>query len=267
MISVLSLLIILVVSILVTKIATVALIHTGLSHESARFQARSAFTGVGFTTTEAERVVSHPVRRRIMMVLMLLGNAGIVSVISSLILAFIEEGNGDFSFAARFAAILGGIAILWLLAASSVVNRWLSRMIGWALNRWSRLETRDYASLLHLSDEYEVQEIEVKSSDWMAGRCLKELQLTEEGALVLGIQRKDGRYVGAPTPDTRIKPEDVLIIYGREDTLHDLDERHAGFEGEEMHRQAVAKQHERISEQEKEERQAEEKERIEKKED
>jgi len=33
---------------------------TGLSRESARFQARSALTGGGFTTTESEAVVRHP---------------------------------------------------------------------------------------------------------------------------------------------------------------------------------------------------------------
>ena len=48
------------VSLLVTRVAAIALSVTGLSRESARFQARSAFTGVGFTTSEAESVVNHP---------------------------------------------------------------------------------------------------------------------------------------------------------------------------------------------------------------
>ena len=73
-----TLLIIVMLSLLITRIASEALTHTGLSRESARFQARSAFSGVGFTTSESEQVVNHPVRRRILMVLMMLGNAGIV---------------------------------------------------------------------------------------------------------------------------------------------------------------------------------------------
>lgn len=77
MISIVTLLIVLTLSILLTRIATVALTHTGLSRESAKFQARSAFTGVGFTTSESEKVVNHPIRRRILLMLMLLGNAGI----------------------------------------------------------------------------------------------------------------------------------------------------------------------------------------------
>ena len=62
MLAVVSLLLIITLSLLMTRIASVALVHTGLSREVARFQARSAFSGVGFTTSEAESVVAHPVR-------------------------------------------------------------------------------------------------------------------------------------------------------------------------------------------------------------
>lgn len=83
MAAIVSVLVILALSILVTRIATVALTHTGLSREAAAFQARSAFTGVGYTTTEAESTVTHPVRRRIIAALMLLGNLGIITSMSS----------------------------------------------------------------------------------------------------------------------------------------------------------------------------------------
>ena len=63
MISIVTLLLVLTLSILLVRIATVALTHTGLSRESAKFQARSAFTDVGFTTSESEKVVNHPIRR------------------------------------------------------------------------------------------------------------------------------------------------------------------------------------------------------------
>jgi Trk-type K+ transport system membrane component len=79
---------ILVFSILINRVASIALMHTGLSRESSRFQARSAFTGVGFTTSESEKVVNHPVRRRILLILMILGNAGIVTGVASLIIVF-----------------------------------------------------------------------------------------------------------------------------------------------------------------------------------
>ncbi len=61
-----ALLTVLFLSLLITRLATTALTLTGLSCEMARFQARSAFTGTGFTTSESEAIVNHPVRRRIL---------------------------------------------------------------------------------------------------------------------------------------------------------------------------------------------------------
>jgi len=110
MAALLSFLIVLVISILVTKIATLALVHTGLSDQTARFQARSAFSGVGFTTSEAEQVVNHPVRRKVLMALMLLGNAGMVSAVSSLILTFVNLGQGAVYWYWRDIIIAGGVA-------------------------------------------------------------------------------------------------------------------------------------------------------------
>ncbi|MFT7642064.1 MAG: Trk-type K+ transport system membrane component, partial [Pirellulaceae bacterium] len=81
MIPIISLLATLVFSILTTRIATMALMLTGLSREVARFQARSAFTGVGYTSAETESVVEHPVRRQIVYWLMLTGNIGIATVV------------------------------------------------------------------------------------------------------------------------------------------------------------------------------------------
>jgi Trk-type K+ transport system membrane component len=68
-------------SLLIVRAASVALVLTGLDQRRAWFQALSAFTGTGFTTREAESVVNHMARRRIISALMLLGNAGIVTVI------------------------------------------------------------------------------------------------------------------------------------------------------------------------------------------
>ena len=83
MVAILTLLVTLTATLVITRIATVALMVTGLSREAARFQARSALTGVGFTTLESEKVTNHPVRRHIIMILMLTGNVGIVTVLAT----------------------------------------------------------------------------------------------------------------------------------------------------------------------------------------
>ncbi|MFD2433533.1 hypothetical protein ACFSO9_08245 [Mesonia maritima] len=54
MIAAISLFVIITISALITKVAAIALMHTGLSTEAAKFQARSVYTGTGFTTQESE---------------------------------------------------------------------------------------------------------------------------------------------------------------------------------------------------------------------
>ncbi len=243
MIAIISLLIIVSVSILITRIASIALTHTGLSRETARFQARSAFTGVGFTTTEAETMVNHPVRRRIIMLLMLLGNAGIVTAMSSLILTFVHEG-GETPLVVKVVLLLSGLACLWTLSMSQFVDRHLSRLIDWALKRYTNLDVKDYASLMHLVGEYRVVEMVVQDKDWVANKTLADTELRDEGIVVLGIKRPDETYLGAPKGEAEIVPGDTLILYGRVSILEKLDQRRKSPEGDREHQMAVGEQQE-----------------------
>lgn len=207
MLALAGLLTVVVLSLVITRVATVALVLTGLSRESARFQARSALSGVGFTTTEAESVVNHPVRRRVVMTLMLLGGAGTVTVLGALVLSF---ANADASQrTTRVVVMLVGLCGIWLLARSAWVERRLSKLIARGLDRWTDLAARDYAALLHLSHDYTVSEMAVTPDHEVAGRTLGELRLRDEGIIVLGITRADGTYLGAPRFDTDIRPQDT----------------------------------------------------------
>jgi MFS family permease len=241
MIAILSLLVVLSVSILVTRIGTLALTHTGLSRQTARFQARSAFTGVGYTTSESEKLVNHPLRRRILFLMMLLGNAGIVTVISAFILGFLQLDEQSSLFW-RFILLIGGIATLLTLASSQWLDRRLSVLIQRLLNRFTELNIQDYDSLLHLGGEYSIHELYVEESDWMADKTLKDLKLKDEGILVLGLTRQDGTFIGTPSAKTRILGEDTLIIYGRGDMAAQLDQRQKGVGGQLAHAEAISKQ-------------------------
>ncbi len=245
------LLVILVMSLVITRIAAAMLVHTGLSQEAARFQARSAFTGVGYTTAEAENIVNHPVRRRIIMVLMLLGNAGIVSAISSLILTFINTQETAYNWSIRILVLIAGVSFIWLLSKSSYVNRALAFLISRAIRLWTDIDVRDYASLLHLRGDYQVVELAVKEGDWIANRTLAEVDLRKEGVVVLGIERKSGRFIGAPFGQTQVKNGDTMIVYGRHAVVKDLDRRCCGTQGDEAHRDAVQQYRKNLEEEEK----------------
>lgn len=242
MIALLSLLVVLSVSLAIMRVGTAALVRTGVSEESARFQALSAFLGVGFTTRESEHVLRHPVRRRIVMLLMLLGNAGVVATVSGVVLVF-ATASGPIGILPRVLGLVAGVAALWLLSSSRWVDRFLARVVDWALRRWTDLEIRDYVSLLHLSGEYDVIELEVRREDWLAGRTLAELNLRAEGVLILGIGRADGTWIGVPRGPTRILADDLLVAYGRAALLEELDHRPAGATGDQAHVAAVERQH------------------------
>src|SRR6056297_2866304 len=97
------------ISLVITRIASTALSLTGLSWEAARFQARSAFTGTGFTTHEAEKIVSHPLRRKIIMWLMVARSAGFLSIIISLILSFGSTEDDPATRLMRLSWLVGGV--------------------------------------------------------------------------------------------------------------------------------------------------------------
>ncbi len=111
----------------VTRVATVALMLTGMPRESARFHARSALTGAGYTTTEAEAVVAHPWRRRIVIALMLLGSAGFVVAVVTLAASFLGARR-EVTMPRAIVLPAGGIAIL-LRARSRQVERVMRRVL------------------------------------------------------------------------------------------------------------------------------------------
>lgn len=240
MIAIASLLLVVTISLLVTRVATVILIASGMSRQTARFQARSAFTGSGFTTSESERAVDHPLRRRVIMALMLLGNAGIVAAASSTIIGFRGGGFGHQYW--RVLELVGGLLALLFLSRSRWVDRRLTRLIGVLLDRYTDVPKRDLSGLLNLAGDYAVSELAVSDGEWLSGRTLNELGLREEGAVVLGITKPGGGYLGAPTGGTVVCPGDVLLVYGHEDLLSELDDRPAGPDGDLAHQAAVARQ-------------------------
>lgn len=252
MAAVFSLLTAIAISLLITRIATEALVLTGLSRQSASFQARSAFTGTGFATKESEKVVNHPVRRRIIMWLMFSGNAGIITVVSSLVLTFMSSSDAADKLH-RIGILFIGIITLWFLAINRKFDRYLSRLMRKALRRWTKLDVRDYAGLLHLRGEYRGVEILVNSSDWIANKTLKEADLRAEGILVLGIERSDDVYVGAPEGATFIFAGDTLILYGRHLAIENLYERRADCQGELERLKAIAT-HQKVAREEKKRR-------------
>lgn len=226
------------ISLIVIRVGTMALMLTGLSREAARFQAHSAFTGVGFTTVEAESIMDHPVRRHLAMALMMLGNIGMATVIATLTATLLSERTGE-HWVSSLGVLALGFIVLWLLYRSSWIERQLNRPIAFALRQFTKLDVRDYVALLELSSGFGVSELKVEPQDWVAGKTLVELGLAREGVLVLGIRRPGSLYIGAPAGQTRIEANDTLILYGPLGRMDELDTRCHGHEGDLAHKVAA----------------------------
>jgi hypothetical protein len=171
---------------------------------------------------------------------MLLGNAGIVAAASTTIIGFRGGAVGAQGY--RLLELVGGIFLLVWISRSAVVDRKLTALITRLLRRFTDIETRDVAGLLQLSGDYSVSELCVRDGDWIEGATLAELGLRDEGVVVLGLTRNGPGFIGTPTGGTHVRSGDVLLVYGREELLVELDDRPAGEAGDLAHRAAVARQ-------------------------
>ncbi len=243
MAALIGLLTIIILSITVVRVGAIAFELTGLSGDVASFQAQSAFSGAGFTTSESETIVSHPVRRKIARILILLGSAGFSSSIATFILTFVgQTGRG---VAIRVGVLVTGIVIIYLVARSRIVYNWMRRMITWALTEYTTLRVLDYEEVLGIGEGYMISRLRVRENSWMDGCPLKDLRLQLEGVLILSVHRytdEGEKIIGIPQADTKIQRGDILICYGRGEALKNLSQRMKGKEGDIEHKKEARKE-------------------------
>ena len=207
-----------VISVAFTKLAAGALIATGVPPESAAFQARSAFSGAGFTTTEAENVVNHRVRRRIIGTTMLVGSLGTPTLVLTVLVGFLAPGPG--STTERALVTISGVLLLLIVVLNRPVQRRLER-VGqrYVHRRLTPALPSERLDLLTLSDEFAVQAIKLEATPRESVRSLRGLAHAFPDVTVLGV-RRGTTYLGAPPVDIKLQGDDELIIYAHRE--HEL---------------------------------------------
>jgi hypothetical protein len=209
-------LIVAVISMVFGLLATGALIATGLPPDIAAFQARSAFTGAGFTTTEAENVVNHPARRRIVSTTMFFGNLGTPTLVVSVLIGLLAPGPG--STTERSLVAISGIMIILLLVGNRPAKRAMVR-VGQHYARRRLLPALDRPEeLLSLGRDFSVTAVRIAERPGETYRSLKGLEDAIPGAKVLGV-RRGAEYFGEPPVDITLKEGDELVVYGRTERL------------------------------------------------
>lgn len=198
------------ISFVIVRIGGFALQLTGIEPEVARFQALSAFSGTGFTTREAERVVGHRTRRRIVTILIILGNAGLVTVIATLVASFTQVGGYGWFFI-RLAIIIGGIFGLYqLILRSNVGQQIIDRLQRPIVKRILR-ESPVIEEVFHVEKDWAISLVTMKGSSKSIGQSVTDI--TAEGDIeILGINRA-GAYLVRPGVEDKIAQGDRLLVY------------------------------------------------------
>ncbi len=204
----------------VVKVGTVALRMTGLDAKRARFQALSAFTGTGFTTRDSELVVRDDRRRRIIMTLMVLGNAGFVTVLATLVGSLVLVKKAV-QVPIHIVAIVLCIYLIYRIGARRRLMRKWSEWIERKLARWTSLQEIPIEEAFHLAEGHGVAAVRVRPDSEVIGHSLAENALAGKGVVVLAIER-EGETVASPKASEVIQRGDRLICYGRIKVMREI---------------------------------------------
>jgi hypothetical protein len=210
-------LLVIVLSFFVVRAAATALRLTGMEEQRARFQALSAFTGTGFTTREAEIVVNNPLRRRVVTWLMILGNAGIVTVIVSATSSVVVTTQ-------RYHLLIG-IAVLilviygfWKLASRGGLTRWWESFIEKRLLKSGAFRHDVIEELFLVKENLAIMRVVAAGDTSLIGSSLGKRILRRRDLLVLGIER-GRKWFALPKPDVIIEEGDRIVVYGHPSAL------------------------------------------------
>ncbi|MCB9766078.1 MAG: TrkA C-terminal domain-containing protein [Alphaproteobacteria bacterium] len=199
-------------------VGSIAYELTGLDRETARFQALSAFTNCGFTTQAAEAVVEHAARRKITMTLMILGYAGLASVISTLIRSVEVDSLGGSALTLMAMTILAGLGFWFIFRTrwGENITDGIRRFLAWRMAR----QWVPHEDLQHYKHGYGLVRIEIPEHSRVEGRQLRELDLRERHLQILAIE-EDDEVDPIPHPDVVLKAGQHLIVYGRLKAVQD----------------------------------------------
>ncbi len=200
------------ISMLFVRAGAIALVMTGMHYEQAKFQALSAFTATGFTTREAEKVVNHPTRRKIISTLMIGGYAGIAAVIVSATSSVATSPAKDLPRTVLVLAL--GLLIIYLIARSTgLMQRWENFVERFLIHR-HLFEYETAEELLHLAEGYGLVKLEITADSQLLGKTITQIGRSRKDSLILGIERGKNWLTARHMKDP-VEAGDQLVIYGQ----------------------------------------------------
>jgi hypothetical protein len=221
-------LMVLVVSFIAVRIGAIAFQLTGLEWSTAKFQAISCFTSTGFTTKEAETITGHPQRRRIASTLMVLGHAGLVTMIATLVNSLraqeiIEGFSKSFLPVAlppalvqlmHLIILIVGVYLIYKFFTNAIIAKKLTELLRNRIIKRHTLKPISSEELLVATGGYGVATVRVPGEHPILGKPLSESGLRKEDINVLAIIRANETNPNPPA-DAVITEGDELICFGK----------------------------------------------------
>ena len=207
----LSLLIILTVFVVITRLGAIALRMTGMPERVARFQCLSALSGAGYTTSESEMIVNYPVRRRIIALLIVAGNVGLLSLSATFIVSLLNTDGAPEAVASHVVWLAAALVLVWLLMLNPAADRVLCALMAWLLAATTSLGRRRYLRTLQVCDGISVAEHYHHAPQL---ETVAALRLSSFDLRLLAVLTTDGETLTEPQSGTALAFGDRLVLYG-----------------------------------------------------
>lgn len=216
--------VVLIISFIIVRIGAIAFQLTGLEWSLAKFQALSCFTSTGFTTREAELVTASPQRRRIASVLIVLGHAGLVTMIATFANSLRPPGV-EISFLSDFispgvmpwinlSVIAVAIYIIYKVFTNTKLARRLTNALRERIVKRDIIQSVSFEELAIATGGYGVSRVAVDAGSAVLEKTLSESQLRKSDITVLAIIRAD-KTIPNPSASTKILLDDELVCFGK----------------------------------------------------
>jgi hypothetical protein len=219
---------VLIISFVVVRIGAIAFQLTGLEWSLAKFQALSCFTATGFTTKEAELITGDARRRRIASVLIVLGHAGLVTMIATFANSLRPPGVTGKLDVPFIPSVVPTSALPWInltviaIAIYVIYKVFTNTKFAQRLTNVlkSRIEKRDivksvsFEELSLATGGYGVSKIRIRQDHPLLDKALSESELRRDDITVLAIIRGT-KTIPNPLAETKIVSGDELICFGK----------------------------------------------------
>jgi len=219
----------LVASFIVVRIGAIAFQLTGLEWSLAKFQALSCFSGTGFTTKEAALITGNRQRRKIASILIILGNAGFVILISTFAGSIIPTDTITSKLSESFLPFsIPPFLVIWVNLVIIVVvvygiyrvftneklARKLTNFLRKKIIKKEIFQKVSFEELLLATGGYGISRITVSAGSPVLNKTLAKSQLREYDIMILATVRS-GETIPNPPANMKILLDDELICFGK----------------------------------------------------